>query len=505
MSDDVSILNHNVIEADPKIQVDRRPPVKMSTTPEIVIAIPCGDKHTATTLVCSDEKGQGCGAIWMKPGMRQPNLIPVQLMLAHMNLVAPLNCSMSYMVEAGRLSAEARQIMTKKAIADGAKYILYWDDDTIPPPLALYTLYNWMRRNPEAGAVSGIYTTRETPNEPLVYEAHGVGPYWNLPIGPGAEPQKIFGAGAGFLLARVDAIVDTIEKLKEDNDGVEIPIWADERTVSVSKGDNGVQKSKPSMWGHDVRFCRVLNEAGWPVYAHGEVLCSHLDIMTGKMFDMPDDAPGWTVPRDGASAYPTTVAALPDGDPRVIEFIKNQIEAYPSDSLVFAEIGVYEGATTEKIAELLDGKDAIHLFDFEDKVDLAFAKAVLAGGPMVYKHPNTRSLYDSYNWSLQKAMDGDLKIDVAFLDGAHSFHHDALAFFLLDRMVRPGGYILFDDYDWSHATSPSMNPGVFPQIKNQYTDEQINTKQIKLLVDSLVKTHPNYEEVIPGFAYKKLS
>ena len=504
MSKHVSIMNHDVVDGTPKIQVDRRTQIKLAQKPQIVIAIPCGDKHQASVLKCPSDHG-GCGKVWMLPEQRQPNLIPVHLMLAHMNMIQPLNCATTYMVESGRLSAEARQIMTKSALKQGAKYILYWDDDTIPPPLGLAILHNWMERHPEAGAISGVYTTREpTMREPLIYQGHGEGASWDFPIGPGAEPQKIFGAGAGFLLARLEAVENVIEHMKAENDGKEIPIWADERTVSISDEGDSIDReaSRPSMWGHDVRFCKLLNEHGWPVYVHGEVLCGHLDIPTGVLHQMPDDAPGWTTPRSGQGTYPTKVAAIPTGDPRVLDFIINNVDK--SEPLDYAEIGVYEGETAKRVADLLGPGSRVHLFDFQDKVSPAADKIMeLDKDVAVVEWGNTRNVYDSYNWELQRAIDMGVQLDVAFLDGAHTFHHDALAFFLLDKMIKPGGYILFDDYEWSHSTSPSMNPAAFPQIKDQYTDEQIQTQQVKMLVDKLVKTDPRYEEVIPGFAYRK--
>lgn len=284
------IINDVVLDGEPKIEVERRPPIKLSGKPHIVICMPVGDKHTQTVLNCPEDQG-GCGQNWAAPGLRIPALVPVQWALAHMNVVTPLNTTLTYLCEHGRLSAEARQIMTKRAIKLGAKYILYWDDDTLPPSLGLYTMHNWMERHPEAGAISGVYTTREYPNEPLIYTAHGEGAAWDFPMGPGAEPVPIFGAGAGYLLARVDAIVDTIERMKVANDGQELPIWADERTLP-HKDDDPASTSRKIMWGHDIRFCHLLNKHDWPVYVHGQVLCTHLDIPTNQLFQVPHDAPG---------------------------------------------------------------------------------------------------------------------------------------------------------------------------------------------------------------------
>jgi SAM-dependent methyltransferase len=284
MADGTNFTNHSVMDGESKIRVDRRPSIKLKGDPHIVVCMPVGDKHTQTVLECPDDQG-GCGKKWQAPGMQIPALVPVQWALSHMNLITPLNTTMSYLVEYGRLSAEARQIMTQQAIRMNAKYVLYWDDDTLPPQLGLYTLHNWMERHPEAGAISGVYTTRENPNEPLIYTHHGEGAAWDFPMGPGAEPVPIFGAGAGFLLARVEAIVDTQKKLGEG-----VPIWADERTVPGS--DPQGQHNRRIMWGHDVRFCNKLNNNDWPVYVHGQVLCDHLDIGSATVHSIPDDTPG---------------------------------------------------------------------------------------------------------------------------------------------------------------------------------------------------------------------
>ena len=284
------VLNHGVIEEPVEMSVRRKTPIKMSSGPQIVICFPIGPKYRTTNFRCPEEL-DGCGHQWASQPVLMPNLIPVQLMLNHMNLQQPLNCAMSYLVECGRLSAEARQIMTMEAIKQGAKYILYWDDDTLPPPDGLYVMHNYLEKHPEVGAISGVYTTRVDPNEPLIYKEHGAGCAWDFEMGPGAEPEPILGAGAGFLLARVEAVVECNKILQEENGGVPVPIWADEQLVPESRAE------RRGFWGHDMRFCRILNENGWPVYVDGRVLCGHIDASSGVTYTVPDDAPGFALKR----------------------------------------------------------------------------------------------------------------------------------------------------------------------------------------------------------------
>jgi predicted O-methyltransferase YrrM len=41
-----------------------------------------------------------------------------------------------------------------------------------------------------------------------------------------------------------------------------------------------------------------------------------------------------------------------------------------------------------------------------------------------------------------------LKIDVAFVDGWHTFDHALVDFFYINRMLRVGGVVIFDDANW---------------------------------------------------------
>jgi predicted O-methyltransferase YrrM len=171
----------------------------------------------------------------------------------------------------------------------------------------------------------------------------------------------------------------------------------------------------------------------------------------------------------------------------------------------YAEIGVYKGFTATRIAEVLGGEGEIHLFDFEDTVD-AVARALRAAGHgNVVVHPNSRRLLDSYNWSLMRVLEehGGPVFDYVFLDGAHTWAHDALAFLLVDRLLVPGGYVDFDDYTWTLRDSPSMNPDAFPDVRELYSDEQIGARQVARVVDLLVRPDPRYEEVVADKVFRK--
>jgi hypothetical protein len=95
--------------------------------------------------------------------------------------------------------------------------------------------------------------------------------------------------------------------------------------------------------------------------------------------------------------------------------------------------------------------------------------------------------------------------DYIFIDGAHTFAIDGLTFFLADQLLKPGGYVDFDDYTWSLAISSSLRPERFPLTSKLYTREQIDTPQVKMVVDLLVRKSERYTEVYSNKVFRKTS
>lgn len=206
--------------------------------------------------------------------------------------------------------------------------------------------------------------------------------------------------------------------------------------------------------------------------------------------------------------YPDKCAVTGHPNPQVLELIKAQAEdGHPV--MNYAEIGIYDGDTTIAVAHALQPGATIQLFDFDYRV-----KAVenrLKADPGLEKKelfvrltPNTDLVYDSYNWSLAHCLIEQLEYDFVYIDGAHTWNHDAMAFLLADKMLKPGGIIAFDDHSWAIALSKTMSPEAFPEVVEQYTQDQIEALQVQMIIDLLVKPDPRYVEVIPNFAYQKV-
>jgi predicted O-methyltransferase YrrM len=202
---------------------------------------------------------------------------------------------------------------------------------------------------------------------------------------------------------------------------------------------------------------------------------------------------------DGVRAFPDSDLNVDGPNERTVAFFA------ASGCRRYAEVGVYKGYTAARIADILAGEGEIHLFDYADRVEPVADALTAAGHRNVVAHPNSRRLLDSYNWSLMRMLAACPRpsFDYVFLDGSHTWAHDALAFLLADRLLAPGGYVDFDDYRWTLRASPSMNPGAFPEVERLYTDEQIDARQVAMVVDLLVRDDDRYEEIVADKVFRK--
>lgn len=108
----------------------------------------------------------------------------------------------------------------------------------------------------------------------------------------------------------------------------------------------------------------------------------------------------------------------------------------------------------------------------------------------------------SYTWRLMKMLEEDPRprFDFCYLDGAHTWAVDGFAFLLVDRLLKPGGWIIFDDLNWSHDRSPMLANS---ELLNEIPAEERSTPQVRKVYELLVKPHPAYHNFMEdhGWAY----
>lgn len=159
------------------------------------------------------------------------------------------------------------------------------------------------------------------------------------------------------------------------------------------------------------------------------------------------------------------------------------------------ELGFRHGVSTCYMAAALD---ELNMNGHITTIDLANAKEAspnideLLNDLNLYKYVTVFYEPSGYIWRLMKMLekDNNPRFDFCYLDGAHDWATDGFAFFLVDKFLKPGGWIIFDDIDWSFERSPALKDTEF--VKKMSPEER-STHQVRKVYELLVKTHPNYE------------
>jgi predicted O-methyltransferase YrrM len=190
---------------------------------------------------------------------------------------------------------------------------------------------------------------------------------------------------------------------------------------------------------------------------------------------------------------------LPPLARRIYDFV---LERRPAEVL---ELGFAHGASSCYIAAALEEAGAGHL----TAVDLLPA--------MAWQQPSIEELLartglapwvtvcreaTHYTWFLKKQIAARSRrgrceplYDFCFLDGAKHWTIDGAAFFLVDKLLRPGGWLLFDDLQWTFggkaAEGKTKTDGI--ALREMGADE-LAEPHVELIFRLLVMQHPDYAE-----------
>jgi SAM-dependent methyltransferase len=134
---------------------------------------------------------------------------------------------------------------------------------------------------------------------------------------------------------------------------------------------------------------------------------------------------------------------------KLLEGCKHALDDYPHQ---VAEVGVAYGAFSEAILRVMQ-PSSFHAFD---RFDLHTYPVVFGGDPKAvfgaqthYRYYNQRfpdaHLWWGDSWYQLTNVDADT-FDFAYLDAGHDYDSVSRDIAELDRVVRPGGIIMFDDY-----------------------------------------------------------
>ena len=169
------------------------------------------------------------------------------------------------------------------------------------------------------------------------------------------------------------------------------------------------------------------------------------------------------------------------------------------------ELGFAHGTATCYMAAALDelGEGKI------TAVDLLAAKEVfmpsieeLLKKIKLEKYVNIQRMQTGYTWFLHDDIKAqtkkdicNTKYDLCIIDGPKNWTIDGFAFFLVDKLLKENGWIIFDDLIWTYRGANNSRTVTDGITHRTLSESELNTPHIKEIFELLVKQHTNYSEL----------
>lgn len=153
------------------------------------------------------------------------------------------------------------------------------------------------------------------------------------------------------------------------------------------------------------------------------------------------------------------------------------------------ELGTYQGKGTAYMAAILEerrGPGTVTTFDREKCLELSpNVNEVIT--TMGLEHRVKINLHHrSFTFPLMKMLEANPRpqFDFCYFDGGHTWDETGFAFLLVDKLLKPGAWIILDDLDWTIWESEKKRGKI---INRSYSDEEKKIKQVRKVWEILVK------------------
>lgn len=168
------------------------------------------------------------------------------------------------------------------------------------------------------------------------------------------------------------------------------------------------------------------------------------------------------------------------------------------------ELGIAHGTATCVMAAALEelGRGRVTAVDLEVAGFSPSAEEQLAACGLDSIADVVR-MRTGYTWFLhdeirRQTVDGVCrpKFDLCIIDGPKNWTIDGCAFFLVDKLLREGGWIVFDDYGWTYAGADTGREATDGITHRHLSEAERTTPQIREVFELLVVPHESYGEFV---------
>lgn len=167
------------------------------------------------------------------------------------------------------------------------------------------------------------------------------------------------------------------------------------------------------------------------------------------------------------------------------------------------ELGFAHGVASCYIAAALheNGIGKLDCVDLESSEKLSPNLEKLTMDTGLTEYVKVHREKNSYTWYLKKVIEENSRnyqctpqYDFVFIDGSKNWTIDGFAFYLVDKLLKEKGFVLFDDFKWRYIEySKDILDGI--SIRDM-SEDQIDQPNIELVFKLLVMQHPHYSNFI---------
>lgn len=158
------------------------------------------------------------------------------------------------------------------------------------------------------------------------------------------------------------------------------------------------------------------------------------------------------------------------------------------------ELGTARGASAAYMAAALEANGDGHLTTVDIRTWDPSASETLERLGLSHRVTVVVLRASSYNWFLKEQIEkrsdsqGNCEplYDFCYLDGPHEWNVDGLASLLVEKLLLPNSWILFDDFNWTMSDpEPVLHP---------YSEEELAQPHVRKIFELLVMQHPSFTQ-----------
>lgn len=201
------------------------------------------------------------------------------------------------------------------------------------------------------------------------------------------------------------------------------------------------------------------------------------------------------------------VAGIPYMSPELGRRVYEHIRASRPEQAL--ELGSAHGVSAAYVAAAMEANGVGHLKTvdhgaaaFEPSPQEVLARAGLAHRVTIVK------AHSSYNWVLKEEVErasddaGNCTpvYDFVYLDGCKNFSVDGLAVVLVEKLLRPQGWLLMDDLNWIYEENRWLAPALAPDGNatpfGPLSESERSEPHLLAVFELLVKQNPSFTRFI---------